>query len=279
MMKRLLSWTAVCCAFLVLVIASTPAQADIGDDLYAYWNMDGNLDDAVDANHGGTLMGASGAPVANFVAGKFGQAIDIDRADSQYVEIGGDENDFDFFHGDISVSAWFTVEAWDQNWQALIAKGEGDSWRIARRSGSNVMAYAGGSGDIPGDDTTGPDVSGGDWHHVVAITENEVSTRLWVDGGLVATGDAPTLDDDVDRGTLPLMIGGNPDTGGDGNGAFRSWNGSIDDVAIWTRTITDDEVGHLWNGGAGNAVPEPSSMILAAVGLLVLGLYGWLRRK
>jgi hypothetical protein len=54
----------------------------------------------------------------------------------------------------------------------------------------------------------------------------------------------------------------------------------MDDVAIWTRAITDDEVGNLWNDGAGNAVvPEPTSLILTALGLLALGLYGWRRRK
>ena len=50
------------------------------------------------------------------------------------------------------------------------------------------MSYAGGSGDIPGS-ALGTDVTDGEWHHLVAISEHEVSTRLWVDGELVATGD------------------------------------------------------------------------------------------
>jgi hypothetical protein len=282
MMKRGLCWAAVFCALLMLTIVSSPVQGGITDDLFAYWNMDGNLAEAIDSDHDGTLIGISGAPVANFVEGKFGQAIDLDRADAQRVEITGDDGAFRFDHGTISISTWFTVENFDEGWQALIAKGEGDSWRVARHGSDNVMSYAGGSGDIPVD-PLGPDVADGEWHNLVAITENEVSTRLWVDGELIATNDAitdpltPTIGDDADRGLNPMQIGGNPD---DGDVDQRSWNGNIDDVAIWTRAITPEEVGYLWNDGAGNAVvPEPTSLLLAALGLLALGLYGWQRRK
>ena len=55
-------------------------------------------------------------------------------------------------------------------------------------------------------------------------------------------------------------------------------NGNIDDVAIWTRAISDADVAYLWNDGAGNSVPEPTTLVLAVIGLLSLGLYGWSRK-
>lgn len=36
------------------------------------------------------------------------------------------------------------------------------------------------------------------------------------------------------------------------------WNGVIDELAIWNRTLSDAEVVTLWNGGAGVQYPEPS---------------------
>ena len=255
MNRCVLTWAVACGALCLLTVASGSAQAQITTDLHAYWNMNGDLDDAIDSTHDGTLLSTSGG-AATFAAGKFDQAVDLDRADVQRVQIGDatNEADFDFVGGTISISAWFTVESFDTSWQALIAKGESTSWRVARRSGSSVMSYAGGVGDIPTDDTTGPDVTGGDWHHLVAITENGVSTRLWVDGGLVATGGAPGI---TDNNANPMLIGDNPDTSG------RSWNGMIDDVAIWTRAITEAEINTIWNNGTGQAIGNIDVIYLA----------------
>jgi hypothetical protein len=225
-----------------LVLTAVGAQAAITDGLVSYWPLDGHFQDVWDDNDG-TLMGTD--TTANFASGAFGQGIDLDGID-QYVEItGGDESEFDFEAGDLSVSSWFRVDAFDTSWQALIAKGEGARWRVARRDASSVMSYAGGTGDIPTASDIGPAVDDGALHHLVAISENGVSTRLWVDGQLVATGDAPTLE----NGDQRLRIGDNPDT--DPN---RSWNGLIDDVAIWDRVLTEDEIGAIYNGGQGMSI-------------------------
>ncbi len=252
MMKRVVSLTAVCCAFAVLATTGSPARGDVSilDDLVAYWNLDDNFDDHALAggDHGGTLQGLSGAPTATFVAGMFGNAIDLDYADNQRIEItGGDENDFDFPGGDVSISTWFQVENFDRNWQALIAKGEGAGWRVARRGDSSILGYAGGSGDTNG----GPAVDDGAWHHMVAVSENAWSTRLYIDGALAATGGAPNMEDRGNR----MMIGGNPDEGGDHK---RSWNGNIDDTAVWSRVLTEPEITALYNGGAGATVESLS---------------------
>lgn len=247
MKKQLPLWAAACCAFLVLATTGSPAlgqQHDIFDDLVSYWELDGDFQDSVDDNHG-TLQGTSGAPVANFVAGKFGQAIDLDRSDFQRIEItGGDESEFDFTGANVSISAWFTVGGWDQSWQALVAKGEGGGWRVARRGSADILGYAGGSSDTNG----GPNVNDGAWHHMVAISDpwNAWNTQLWVDGALAATGARPNLENRANR----MMIGGNPDDSPN----HRSWNGNIDDVAVWSRPITGDEVVALYNAGAGASV-------------------------
>jgi concanavalin A-like lectin/glucanase superfamily protein/dockerin type I repeat protein len=160
--------------------------------------------------------------------------------------------------GHVSISAWFRVDGFSKDWQALVAKGEGSAFRVARRGAEQGIAYAGGSGEGPG---LSPNVSDGAFHHMVAITEHQVSTRLWVDGVLVSTGGAPTI---VNNGNgnarnpvnPPLYIGDNPQTGN------RTWNGPIDDVAIWNRPLTDIEVATLWNNGTGNslgALLDPST--------------------
>jgi hypothetical protein len=220
----------------------------------SYWPFDGNLQDLLDLNNG-TMVGTNTTPT--YIPSKFGQGLDLDGVD-QYVDVGAspsldmDVNGAGQKTGSVSISAWFRVDGFGKDWQALVAKGEGSAFRVARRGGENVMSYAGGVGDIPGAGV-GPDVNNAAFHHVVAITEHQVSTRLWVDGMLVATGGVPTIVNDGNGNARnpvnpPLYIGDNPQTGN------RTWNGPVDDVAIWNRPLTDQEIATLWNNGTGTSL-------------------------
>lgn len=229
--------------------------------LTGYWQLDGDLTDFSPTGADGTFTTEDDIDTAGtipaFADAKFGQGIDLIPDDreaaniaeqwSQRVVIDSvDENTFDSNAGDLTISAWYRVDTFDQGWQALVAKGENTSYRIARRSAEDTMGYAGGTTDIPGANV-GPNINDGELHHVVAITENGVSTRLWIDGTLVGTGAAPTLTDKTNF----LNIGGNPDTAGNN---FRTWNGIIDDVAIWKRPLSESEIAQIWAGGDGNSI-------------------------
>ncbi len=223
-----------------LTVAGT-ARADLQTDLVAYWPLNGSFDDIVGDNHG-EERGTD--PIA-FEDAMFGQGVRLNGED-QFIEItGGAEDALDFVGESMSVSAWFTVDAFDTSWQALMAKGEQTSWRVHRRGGENTMTFAGGIGE-PG--AGGPDVNDGEFHHIVAISEAGVSTRYWVDGELAGTGGTPDI-------TLPntsnrVRIGDNPSTNN------REWEGFIDDVAIWNRVLTEDEIASLWSSGNGNAISD-----------------------
>ena len=98
------------------------------------------------------------------------------------------------------------------------------------------MAYAGGTDDITG----GPDVNDEAWHHVVAVSENGVQTRMFIDGNKVATGGAPNLT----GSSNPVRIGENPDATG------RQWNGEIDDVGIFDTHLTDFQAQAIYTFGS-----------------------------
>jgi hypothetical protein len=232
----------------ILAVAGT-ARAAIDDGLVSYWPFDGNVQDLLDVNDG-TFVGTNTTPT--YIPSKFGQGIDLDGV-NQHVNVGNsstldmDVNGAGAKTGSVSISAWFRVDNFGKDWQALVAKGEGQAFRIARRGGEQGIAYAGGSAEGA---QASPNVSDGAFHHVVAISEHQVSTRLWVDGMLVTTGAAPTI---VNAGNVagsnpPLLIGENPQALG------RTWNGPIDDVAIWNRPLTDQEIATLWNSGTGTSL-------------------------
>jgi hypothetical protein len=255
-------------------------MAAVHDGLVNYWNLDGNFQDTAGALTGnastnadngsqpGTSVTFAAAPSAGL--GQYG----VFNGDGQaYVEV-PNSDDIIAAGESLSISAWLTVNQFNQSWQALVAHGEGSDYRIARRDVANVMSYAGGVGDIPTNNTTGPDVNNGAWHHVVAISPLGAPVELWVDGALVTTGGNTNL---TNNGSSRLMIGGNPDTGGD---QYRTWDGGIDDVAMWSRKLTGDEIAAIYSAGVAgvplSGVPEPGTGILA---LMAAAGLAWLRRR
>ncbi|MBT4900902.1 MAG: hypothetical protein HON54_03205, partial [Verrucomicrobia bacterium] len=135
--------------------------------LIAYWPFDGDLQDAVGDSHGEGM----GSEDIVYGSGKFGQGIELDGVD-QFVETPLDNEEMFDFQDDtgFSISAWYKVGEFTKSWQALIAKGEGNRWRIHRRGGENILTGNGGNGDVPGGT---PDINDGELHHIVLVSDPE----------------------------------------------------------------------------------------------------------
>ena len=221
------------------------SQAQLAEGLVEYWLLDGDYSAGIDESHVGTLQAkGTGLTESGFVAGKFGQGIDLESSDPDNqasVVIGGDENDFDFAGGDFSVSIWYTTESLYRDWQTIIAKGEGGSWRLARNRTTASQIKL--SLNIIGEGKL--DEQDGSWHHLVATVDAVNGNRMYVDGELVASNEGPT---NLGDNGVPMQIGGNPQA------ADRGWDGILDDVAIWNRPITEEEVAAIWNGGEGASI-------------------------
>ena len=125
---------------LLLTIGSVVAGAAVVDGLIGYWSFDGDLlDTSNSANvHNGTYVGDTSP---TYTAAKFGTGIELD-GNTEHIQA-ADHADFDFGAGGtgMSISAWFTVAAFDTTWQAFIAKGEGSEFRLHRNGNSNNLAW------------------------------------------------------------------------------------------------------------------------------------------
>ena len=209
------------------------------DGLIAYWPFDGDLQDTIGDSHG-TGMGSDDIA---YGSGKFGQGIDLDGVD-QFVETPVENEEmFDFQDGTgFSISAWFSVNEFTKSWQALIAKGEGNRWRVHRRGGENILTGNGGNGDVPAGT---PDINDGELHHIVLVSDPENDeVRLYSDGELASSNNGPAIQSNEN----PMMIGENPDA------RNRTWSGIIDDVGIWNRPLSEEEISFL----SGNSIGSPS---------------------
>lgn len=226
----------------------------LGQKLVAYWTFDNTLEDIAHILPGesivaddGTYTGLEADPIYS-AEGFLGSSSLVLDGVSGHVLVPSSVDTLRGAENAVSVSAWFKVPAFSTNWQALVAHGEGNQWRLARRNNENTMAWAGGAGDIPGAGI-GPIIADGAWHHVAATSNPDGFTEIWLDGVLIETGAAPNISDTV-NGVIPdLLIGANPNTN-----PARTWVGEIDDLAVWGRALTSDEIGIIYNGGEGESI-------------------------
>lgn len=222
--RKILDHTQMKNLLLTLPLLTGSLLANDIDNLVSYWSFEGDTNDTAAA--GSSTDNGSWIGTADYTLSQsgFGQA--IETKGNTWVSV-PDSADIRGTSNNISISSWFRVVTFDTNWQALIAKGENSNWRIARRAGTNELAYAGGAGDI-----SGGSVNNGSWHHVVGVSEAGVGTRLYIDGVLVETGSAPNINDSGSA----MLIGANP------GASNRGWKGLIDDVGIFNKALNQHEV-------------------------------------
>ena len=89
----------------------------------------------------------------------------------------------------------------------------------------------------------GGTISDGEWHHVVGVLNGQEAS-LYIDGVLAdcVTGEFPLI-----PSTNPLMLFDNNTCLG------QTVIGSMDEVGVWQRALSGDEVGQLFNNGNGLA--------------------------
>jgi hypothetical protein len=284
---------ALACLGALLALSSI-AQADLSNGLRNYWTFDGNLQDAASDYAGnastveddGVFAGTAGTPGISFDTGRFGQAISQNggstaavRGDG-YVSVNRSADTLYGTTDTLTTSLWVQTEGTTGNgWQAIISHGEGNQYRIAWRDGTNppTVAYAGGSAEGPASPTA---ILDSNWHHIAAVSEMGVSTRLYYDGALVSTGAAPNINDAgaATPANPNLFIGANPQTTPN-----REWWGRIDDVAQWSRALTVSEIQNIYNRGSagiplGRLIPEPTSVALLLCGCGFLAFRLWRKR-
>jgi len=214
--------------------------------LVSYYKLDessGTVIDELGINDG-TNYGATPN-----VAGKINTAYDFNG--STHISIGN--NVFDALTlGSYSVSLWVKADTlstnaiqyipFDIEGRIMQFRSEESKWRVQSYDGA-TSSFA---------DSTF-NYNTGVWVHLAGVYNASAETlKLYVDGTLRDTAiNVLTSDNSTDRDT---RIGG--------AWSESYWDGKVDEIGIWNRTLTSDEVSALYNSGAGLAYNTEAGFVL-----------------
>ena len=255
---------------LPLLATALPLRADITNNLIAYYNFE-NLTGVV----GETVVDQSGhghsgvcrqdqstLKAPTIVAGPNGLGDALNFDGGFYVQI-PNHSDFDITDN-ITVAAWVSVDAFDQDWQTMFCRGDW-SWRLHREGSSDYGCFhMSGLANGYGADGAITNIRVPKrWLHLVATYRNGTGATLYINGAVEASN-ASVSGFINTSGNDPVTIGAQID-----NGVLRrQWRGQLDDVRLYNRTLTAADVTELYaftqtNYNSRPLVTMPSDLILS----------------
>ncbi len=249
--------------------AATYPDAILADSPLAYWRGE-EAQPAVDNSVTGLFApGNGGAQTAvgriTLEAGDYPISfISRERGGGEYSEVFAkpaanesftplSSQDFEGFPIDspLTISFFAKRDGWAGNWSALVTKrGEGgQGWQVRRRGGEQKVVFT--TRGLGNDDPTQGSidtVADGEWHHIVAEYGGAGGNRrLWIDG---------VLDYDVTSTGLMnpapgfnFAVGALDNNAAPGPNLGNFFQGQMDDVCVFHRTLTDEERFGLLAGG------------------------------
>ncbi len=224
-----------------LIVSVSFAQNELDDSLILYMSFD-TIDDekATDHSMHGNHGDIKGDP--KLVEGKFGKALQL-NGQSDWVEIPHHESLT--VDKNVTVMAWINAERHtgpnNAQWQGILAKGNNPrSYSFYTDSACECLHFSVGPPNGGGTLSQGK-VQLNVWQHVVAQIDNGTH-RYWINGQKVGESvnkpDPPGLTD-----TSNVFIGT------DSGGAAQMYLGLMDEVRIWNRALTEDEINEQMNKG------------------------------
>ena len=222
------------------------------------------------------------------VGGQVGDALGFSRNDADFVDYGdtGDPGT-----GSHSVSLWINAAQISDGAFFPVGKGNRSSgtvgWSFFLENDTVIAraAYAGGGGDLRlGENHP---INTDEWTHVGMVIDNDNGTFTayydgqpsgadgnqngWSLGG--GGGQTNVFAAGQDFTAVENLLVGRRSTDG------ASFNGAIDELAIWDEALTDSQMLEVYQlGAAGQPIPEPSCVVLLSLGAC-LGLAGLRRRR
>jgi hypothetical protein len=229
--------------FVLAAILASTSGAQVPDNvptdgLLGYWPLDGNADDVSGNENHGTINGAVDDE------DRFGAPQRAYRFNGLNQNIAGTIEGLNSLVSS-TLTAWvkYTGDAGGQPYDSYFQLGQYNSHTFAyayNYGGENLDLYS-----FCTSVEAYPPASLNDEWHFIAIVDSETSSTIYLDGEVLATGTGGNQGNCF-QGSSLFQIGG---------GSDNQWvTGSLDDIGLWARALTEEEVQGLYGGGGGPCV-------------------------
>jgi hypothetical protein len=247
MLRRLILLYSVVVILCLGVSELAGARIDPGS-VVGLWvfDADGDMEDISGKGHDGAIEGN-----VEWVAGKFGLAVEVDGASAVIVEHADDMNLESF-----SLLAWVNIPVAPTDWWTIAAK---DGWPdrnygIWLASGTGLAHHSFTSGTAPDNNAINAvtPVTPGEWYHVAA-TYDMSSSKLYINGELDAEAAFSVTPNVTD---VPFIVGRTD------NGSYKL-QGAVDELALFSVALSDADIETIMTGGlrATVAAVSPSAKL------------------
>lgn len=212
---------------------------DITSDLVAHYKFCGDLNDASGNNNHGAFMGEGTLTFGSDHNGNSNSALLLNGL-NQYVSVASSES-LDSPVEEVSVALWFNYASAYNGWITPLTKT--NTREVADRqygfgindgTGLTYMTsyYVGSYNYQPNT-----------WYHA-AITVTESEYHFYINGALIESG---VPEDPIIQNNLPLEIGREEPV------VTEFYNGLLDDIRIYARALSEEEIGLVMNADGCNS--------------------------
>jgi len=212
----------------------------IGNDKpYAYYSLDEGSGTKIGSKTGVWNMTALNTPT--WTSGKINNSLSFNGINQYGINKSSDLG----LTNQLTVSAWFNATTFNSaGWLVGALNTTGSSyygWSLSYASGKMVFYMS----NITEDHNVLTDAVSTDKWYFVAGTYNGTDISVYLNGALNSTTDVARALINLTHYDITLGRHATLDQ------AARYWNGTIDEVGIWNRTLSASEINDLYNGGIG----------------------------
>lgn len=246
---------------LTLIFISVQSTAQIpsyvpSNGLVGWWPFNGNANDESGNINNGTVNGATLTTDRNGLANA---AYSFDGS-TNYISV-NDNATLDV--SNVTVSAWFWANDYgtvqQQTQGHIVSKREQSGWgasfQLALEQSSPVNGIWG-TYTINGQNgwvsyNSNSILTTSNWIHAVYCQDNNFA-KLFINGSLVAN---TPVSGGLSVNDLPMWIGARPNAGS----LSHFFHGSLDDIGIWNRALTEQEILALYQGCQMSITAQPTN--------------------